>query len=136
MDDLPKTILIVDDTADFREIFSMKLSSAGYHIETAASGQEAVQKVKDVRPDLVLLDVKMPGMTGEEVLETIRRDPTTASTKIIFTTNLGIPGDTETDEALAKRFGADGYIKKTEDLDTVVALVGNYIGRGASKVGP
>ncbi len=123
----PKTILIIDDSADFREIFSMKLGAAGYHIETAASGEEGINKVQELKPDLVLLDVKMPGTTGEEVLATLRKDPKTLYTKIIFLTSLGDQGDAETDEALAKRFGADGYIKKTEDLDTLVATVDSYL---------
>jgi CheY-like chemotaxis protein len=125
--DPPKTILIIDDTADFREIFSMRLTQAGYHVETAVNGLEGIQKVKDLRPDLVLLDIKMPGMGGEEVLATLRKDPTTRFTKIIFTTSLGESGDAATDEALAKKFGANGYIRKTEELDKVVSLVAEYI---------
>ena len=127
--DLPKTILIVDDTPDFREIFSIKLSAAGYHIETAADGREAIQKVKDLRPDLVLLDVKMPGMGGEEVLTTLRADPATCFIKIVFTTSLGEPGEELAVEALSKKFGADGYIRKTEDLDKLVSLVAGYLAK-------
>lgn len=128
--DPQKTILIIDDTADFREIFSLKLSAAGYRVETAASGEEGIKKAGELKPDLILLDVKMPGMDGEEVLAKLRKDPATSYTKIIFTTSLGDPSDIATDEMLAKRSGADGYIRKTEDLDTFVSLVGGYIGNG------
>lgn len=123
----PKMILIVDDTADFREIFSVKLSAAGYRIETAANGEEGIKKVKELHPDLVLLDIKMPGMGGEQVLAELRKDPATSFTKVIFTTSIGDPTDVETDEALAKNFGADGYIQKTDDLDGLVARVGEYL---------
>lgn len=133
--DQPGTILIVDDTADFREIFSVKLAALGYHVETAASGEEGIKKIKALRPTLVLLDIKMPGMGGEEALAAIRQDPAIASTKVVFTTNLGDPSDPETDEALAKRFGADGYIRKTDDLDAITAAVTSYI-NGPSNVGP
>jgi CheY-like chemotaxis protein len=124
--DLSKTILIIDDGADFREIFSVKLTAAGYHIETAESGAEGIKKVKECKPDMVLLDVKMPGISGEDVLSALRRDPETSFIKIIFTTSLGDATDLETDIALAKKFGADGYIKKTDDLDSLVAIVGSY----------
>jgi CheY-like chemotaxis protein len=125
--DLPKTILIIDDTEAFREIFSIKLTAAGYHVETATNGEEGIKKVKELRPDLVLLDIKMPGMGGEEVLSAIRRDPSIGFTKIIFTTSLGDSVDNATDEVLAIKFGADGYIKKTDDLDSIVAVVGSYL---------
>lgn len=130
----PKTVLIIDDEANFREIFSATLTAAGYHTETANGGEEGVKKVKELRPDLVLLDIKMPGMTGEEVLATLRRDPTTSFTKVIFTTSVGDPSDIETDTALAEKFGADGYINKAEDLKKFVELVNSY--SGASRVGP
>lgn len=127
MDNDPqRTILVVDDTADFREIFSIKLSAAGYHVETATNGEEAIKKVQESHPDLVLLDIKMPGMGGEQVLAALRKDPATSFTKVIFTTSLGDP-DRETNEALAKNFGADGYIQKSDDLDTIVARVGEYL---------
>jgi CheY-like chemotaxis protein len=132
--ELPKTVLVVDDEASFREIFSLKLTAAGYHVETASSGDEGIKKVKELRPDLVLLDIRMPGMTGEEVLATLRRDPLTSFTKIIFTTSIGDPSDIETDKALAEKFGADGYINKTEDLENFVTLVNGY--SGASKIEP
>jgi CheY-like chemotaxis protein len=126
-DDPKKIILIVDDTADFREIFSVKLTAAGYRTETAADGEEGIKKVRELHPDLVLLDVKMPGMNGEQVLAALRKDPATSSVKIVFTTSLGDPADADTDEALAKNFGADGYIRKTDDLDVLVAAAGEYL---------
>jgi len=101
--DAPKTILIID------------------------VGAEGIKKVKELKPDLVLLDVKMPGMTGEEVLSALRKDPETSYAKVIFTTSLGDVNDIATDETLAKKFGADGYIKKTDDLDSLVAVVGSYL---------
>jgi CheY-like chemotaxis protein len=130
--DPQKTILIIDDEADFREIFSIKLAAAGYHIETASDGEEGIKKVRELRPDLVLLDVKMPGIGGEEVVSRLRGDPATSFTKIIFTTNFGDPNDVGTSEALAKKFGADGFIQKTENIDTLAALVDSYIKRKPS----
>lgn len=125
--DPQKTILIVDDMADFREIFSVKLTEAGYRVETATNGEEGIKKVKELRPDLVLLDIKMPGMGGEEVLAALRKDPATSFTKVIFTTSLGDPADGPADEELAKKFGADGYIQKSDDLGTLASLVAGYL---------
>ena len=125
--DIKKTILIIDDTADFREIFSTKLTTVGYRVETAADGREGLKKISELKPDLVLLDVKMPGMGGEEMLAALRADPAIRFTKVIFTTSLGDPSDGTTDEVLAKKSGADGYIRKGEDLDAFVTLVTNYL---------
>jgi CheY-like chemotaxis protein len=123
-----KLILIVDDMAEFREIFSVKLTAAGYRTETASDGPEGIKKVRELKPNLVLLDIKMPGMGGEEVLATLRKDPATAFIKIVFVTSLGDPNDAGTDEVLAKKFGADGYIKKTDDLNDLVSHVKSYLG--------
>jgi len=123
----PKTILIIDDEASFREIFSTKLASVGHHIATAGSGEEGINKVKELKPDLVLLDEKMPGMDGGEVLMRLRKDLSTSSVKVVFLTNLGDPRDGGADDMLAAQFGADGYIKKTEDLDHLVVLVNELL---------
>ncbi len=123
----PKTILIIDDEANFREIFSTKLASAGHRIETAGGGEEGVKKVKELQPDLVLLDEKMPDMDGGEVLMKLRQDLSTSRIKVVFLTNLGDPRDGGTDDRLAAQFGADGYIKKTEDLDHLVVLVNEFL---------
>jgi CheY-like chemotaxis protein len=125
--DPQKTILVIDDSDDFREIFSTQLSGAGYRVETASNGKDGIEKIKALKPDLVLLDVKMPDMDGEAVLTMIRRDPSISFINVVFTTSLGDAGDELTVEALAKKSGADGYIRKTDDLGKITALVANYL---------
>jgi CheY-like chemotaxis protein len=122
-----KTILIIDDEPDFREIFSTKLSGAGYHTETASGGEEGIRKVEELHPDLILLDMNMPGMNGGEVLAKLRENPANQSSKIIFLTNLGDASNQGIDDEVAKKFGADGYLRKTEDLSALVALADRFL---------
>lgn len=69
-----KRILVVDDEKNIRALFREELEEAGYEVETAGSGTEALAKVKASPPDLMVLDIRMEDMTGLEVLEQVRRD--------------------------------------------------------------
>ena len=130
MDSQP-LILIVDDEADLREMFSLKLSSSGYRIETAENGVLGLEKAKAVHPDLILLDVRMPGLTGPETLLKMRDDEALKTVPIMFLTSLGdpLPEGQELDEKFAKEFGANGYIHKTDNLDKIVESVRKVLGR-------
>ena len=123
MTDQPKqTILIIDDNRDFLEIFSTKLTSAGYIVTTAVGGKDGIAKAKEVKPDLVLLDVEMPIMTGVETLYNMKQDPDLNTQKVVFLTNYG-ESQKETswiDQKFAREAGAIDYIKKSEDLDKIV----------------
>lgn len=120
-----QTVLIIDDNKDFLEIFSMKLSKAGYEVVTASSGQEGLEKVEQTHPDLILLDVEMPEMNGVETLAKLKENPNTSSFKVAFLTNYGEPQKETTwiDEKFAREAGAMDYIKKSEDLDNIVEEV-------------
>ena len=115
-------ILIVDDNRDFLEIFSMKLGQAGFEITTATSGKEGIEKAKASKPDLLLLDVEMPEMSGVEALAKLKADPNTATLRVVFLTNYGeaTKDTTWIDEKFAREAGAMDYIKKSEDLGKVV----------------
>jgi CheY-like chemotaxis protein len=122
-------ILIVDDEAEFREIFGTKLSAAGYRTETAANGAEGVEKVKALKPALVLMDVGMPVMDGATAVLKLRDDPATKDVKVAFLTSLGDP-HTEMQAVNAKfseDFGAQGYLKKTDDLDSLVEKIKGFL---------
>lgn len=108
---LPK-ILLVEDNPQLREIYSIMLETSGYDVETASDGPRALQQVLVRKPDIVFLDIMMPGMSGLEVLEALRSKPeyNCQSAKIVLLTNLG--QDDRIDEALEKK--ADGYIVKAE----------------------
>jgi CheY-like chemotaxis protein len=125
MADTQKLILVVDDDKDLSEITATKLEQAGFRVEKATSGEEGIAKAKELKPDLVLLDVKMPGMTGIQVLVKMKAQPETADIKVLFLTNLGEADDQNAwvDDKFARETGALGHIKKTEDLDKIVARV-------------
>jgi DNA-binding response OmpR family regulator len=125
-----KHILIVDDTADFREIFSLKLMSAGFEVMTAVNGQEGVEKARTFKPDLVLLDMQMPGLSGAETLNMIRKDPDSKDVKVLFLSSLGNIDEQSRDvnDKAARDMGAAGYMKKSDDLDKIVERIRTVLG--------
>ena len=125
MDQNPKRVLIIDDVPDFLEMFSVKLRSAGYEVETVLDGKSGIAKAKEWHPDLVLLDVEMPEMNGAEVLFALREDPAMKDIKVLFLTNLGQAGVEQktVNEHFAKELGAAGYVKKTDDLDDILMKI-------------
>ena len=81
-----KKILVVDDEDSIRELLTALLEENGYTVDTAKNGEEALLKLRDQNPDLVLLDMMMPGMSGRELCEKIRSDPKTKNMKVAFLT--------------------------------------------------
>lgn len=115
-------ILIIDDNPSFVEIFSVKLEAAGFSVASADAGESGIQKAMEVVPDLVLLDIEMPGMTGIQVISKMKADPRLKHIKVVFLTNHGETGENDAwlDKKFAGEIGAIGYIKKTDDLDKIV----------------
>lgn len=103
-----KNILVVDDSPTEIHLLREMLAKNGYTVLTANSGEEAIEKLKGQRPDLVLMDVVMPGMSGFEATRNITRNPETSSIPIIICTTKG----QETDKAWGLRQGAKDYIVK------------------------
>ncbi|MBI2013563.1 MAG: response regulator [Candidatus Colwellbacteria bacterium] len=130
MSDNKPVVLLVDDTEDFREIFSIKLKSAGFDVQTAASGEECIEKLKSIKPNLVLMDLQMPTMDGVKTVEHLRLNPDTKNTRVVFLTNYGEPTHEHswTDKQFAKQIGAEDYIRKTEDLDEIVKHIKEHAG--------
>lgn len=83
---MPKKILAVDDEKHIVRLVQVNLERAGYTVVTANDGKEALQKVSDENPDLVVLDVMMPYMDGFEVLQNLRRNPSTRDIPVIMLT--------------------------------------------------
>lgn len=129
MPDKQPLILIVDDEPDFREIFKIKLSAGGMRVETAVNGKEGIEKAKQLKPDLVLMDVNMPIMDGAHALIELQKNPETKNIKVVFLTSLGDPRQEM--QALNRKFseelGAQGYLRKTDNLngvyDQILALL-------------
>jgi CheY-like chemotaxis protein len=120
-------ILVVDDEANFREIFSLKLKAAGYRVETAVDGSEGVRKAQSLRPALTLMDVSMPVMDGAAAVLKLRddADPNISNLKVAFLTSLGDPYREMQDLSIkfSEDFGAQGYLKKTDNLDILVEQI-------------
>ena len=117
-------ILIVDDDVFLLDMYSLKFKEAGFQVEIAQNGEEAIKKIKEVGPKIILLDIVMPKMDGLETLRQIKKDKIAENTKIVILTNLGQKEDIEK----SLRLGADDYIVKahftpTEVLNKVKALL-------------
>ncbi len=106
-----KEVLVVDDNPVSRELVREVLDSEGLRVLEASDGQEALQKIAESMPALVLLDIRMPLRDGYNVLKEIRRDPRLASIRVMAFTAYAMQGDRE--RALAEGF--DGYITKPID---------------------
>ena len=79
-------VLVVDDNRDTREMYALHLSTVGYSVETAADGREAVVKALTLRPDVIVMDLHMPGVDGWRAMREIRADAKTAETPIVVLT--------------------------------------------------
>lgn len=106
------TILVVDDNPDNLEILRAYLESRGYRVAAAPDGKSALARLAEVQPDLVLLDVMMPGMDGWEVCRTIKNHPEYGATKVVMVTAKGAYED----KFEGMRSGADDYIVKPVDF--------------------
>ncbi|MDD2732030.1 MAG: response regulator [Candidatus Pacebacteria bacterium] len=105
---MAKKILIIEDDKFLRELISQKLSKEGYDIKEAVDGEKGVKAVKDEKPDLILLDLILPGIDGFEVLAKIKEDPGLSSIPVIILSNLGQKDDIER----GLKMGADDYLIK------------------------
>ena len=83
---MAKKILVVDDEPHILELVASILQTESYTVEKAGNGKEALEKIKSGKPDLVILDMMMPGMSGRQVCEKIRADPKTKDLRVVFLT--------------------------------------------------
>jgi phosphoserine phosphatase RsbU/P len=116
---MAEKILIVDDLEDNRDLMTYILSEMGYEVEGAGDGQEAVQKAFTSKPDLILLDVLMPKLSGYEVCEILKKDPRTTDIPVIFLSAMGGPQD----KIRGLEIGGVDYITKPFNRQEVLARV-------------
>lgn len=123
-----KKILIADDEPDILEIIGFNLINEGYEIYKATNGDEAIEKAKQINPDLIILDIMMPKKTGIEVCKILRSQPAFTNTLIIFLTAL----NDETSHIKGLDTGADDYISKPVSTKVLLSRV-NAIFRRITK---
>lgn len=116
-----KYILVVDDLADNLLLLKTVLEAEGYVVEVASNGSSALEKVEAMPPDLLLLDVMMPDMTGYEVAQRIRQSERLASIPIVLITAYD-----EIKSSQGKLVGADDFIRKPIDFDELLSRVRSY----------
>ncbi len=121
---MPKTVLIVDDEPNIVLSVEFLMKREGHEVRTAGDGQEALDKIADDRPDLVILDVMMPRKNGFEVCAEIRTNPELAGLPILMLTAKGREAEMKKGLSL----GADAYITKPFSTRDLVAKVNELLG--------
>jgi twitching motility two-component system response regulator PilH len=114
-----RKILIVDDSPTERHVLNDMLTKAGYEVVTSDNGEDAILKAKSQKPDLILMDVVMPGLNGFQATRAISRDPETRSIPIILCTSKS----QETDKIWGMRQGARDYIVKPVNRDELLEKI-------------
>jgi DNA-binding response OmpR family regulator len=122
------TVLVADDDSDIRELVVFKLGQAGYEVHAVADGVAALDTARTLRPDLMVLDLMMPGLSGLDVCQELRRSPETASLPIILLTAKA----QEQDVAVGFATGADDYVIKPFSPRELLSRVQAVLARAGS----
>jgi CheY-like chemotaxis protein len=120
-----KSILIVDDNPVNSKLIRVLLAGEGYEVHTAGDAEAALRVLAGLNPDLILMDVQLPGIDGLELTRRLKADPATRDIKILGLTAYAMKGDKE--KILAA--GCDGYIAKPIDTRTLPKVIGHYLER-------
>jgi DNA-binding response OmpR family regulator len=116
---MSSTILVVEDEITTLKLIKIVLQREGYRIATATSGSEGLRKVGEIGPDLVILDILLPGMDGFQVCQYLRRNPQTANLPVLMFTSLDRPAD----QRHGYLAGSDDYLIKPVRLADLLAKV-------------
>jgi DNA-binding response OmpR family regulator len=116
-------ILVVDDDPEIVTMLSLRLGKRGYEVKTASDGAKALELAKRERPDLILLDVMMPGKSGWEVARALKGDPSTEKIKIVMVTAIG----EAMNEMTSPIYGADAHIDKPFEFDELEKIVSGLL---------
>lgn len=117
-------VLVVDDDDVIRQLITVNLELEGFEVATATDGQDCLDKVKDVRPDVVTLDIMMPRLDGWEAASRLRADPDTAAIKVVLLSARAQEADLER----GSRIGVDAYLTKPFDPDELIEVVRRLAG--------
>ena len=126
---MEKMILLVDDEPDMLEMLGLRLKKIGYKVITATTGEECLQKAEEKYPDLILLDILLPGMSGFEVARQLKVKKMTRDIPIIMVTALIGKGA----ETKGKEHGADYFISKPFDPEDLLSKIKTILEKGNKK---
>jgi CheY-like chemotaxis protein len=116
-------ILVVDDDPEIVTMLSTRLTKRGYQVTTANDGHQALELAKKHLPDIVLLDVMMPGKSGWEVARALKQDPATHAVKIVMVSAIG----EKTNEITAPIYGADAHVDKPFEFETLERVIAGLL---------
>lgn len=119
-----ETILVIDDSSIDTYHYQKMLEGRGYRVITASNGQEGISKAKLEKPEVILMDIVMPGMNGFQATRQITKDPQTADIPVIIVSNK----DQESDRAWGLRQGARDYIVKHSSEEELLGKIRSAIG--------
>jgi len=120
---MKKRILLIEDEADLVMTVRFRLENADYEVIAAADGQEGLDRVRDGNPDLILLDLMLPKVSGFNVLKTLKADARYSKIPVIIFTARA----QEADKKIGEELGADAYITKPFDADMLLAKIREFI---------
>ena len=119
-------MLVVDDDEVIRRLIAVNLQLEGFEVETAVDGQDCLDKVTDIEPDVITLDVMMPRLDGWETTVQLRGSPDTTHIKIVLITARA----QEDDKSRGSQVGADAYLTKPFDPNEMIRVVRDLVGAG------
>ena len=126
--DMKRQILIVDDNPDNLKLAQLLLECEGYQVETAEDAEQALAWLQSRRPDLILMDIQLPGMDGLDLTRRLRTMEELKKVRIVALTAYAMHGDEEN----ARAAGCDGYITKPIDTRAFPALIREHLAAGAA----
>jgi CheY-like chemotaxis protein len=118
-------VLVIDDNAHNLKLLRVLLSVDGYDVRTATDAEDALRVLGTFTPEVILMDLQLPGMDGLELTRQLKADPQTRRIRIIAVTAYAMKGDDEK----ARAAGCDDYVSKPVDADTLSTVVARHIGR-------
>jgi two-component system, cell cycle response regulator DivK len=120
-----ETILIVDDNPLNMKLVNVLLAGEGYRVRTAADAEEALAVLQECHPQMILMDIQLPGIDGLELTRRLKADPSTRDITILGLTAYAMKGD----EERIRSAGCDGYIPKPIDTRALPALIKSFLNR-------
>lgn len=118
-----KTILVIDDDEQMSLLSSILLTEGGFTVEVLSDSRQGIETIKKLRPDLIILDILMPGIDGLALLHQIKSDPEIKGIKVVMVSGKGFAAE----KTRSKEYGAEGFIDKPYNVDTYAKVVGEFM---------